>query len=212
MQKVEGSSPFIRFVSLSIPPRSALSATAAVVAMAITPAILGGCGSSGEATSTAATRAASTGCVATTYRCVRVELTSEFPDALTVDIGGAEQGDQLLTLAPGETVKVTGYTSRGGATDLTGFIWIASKADSWDAAPGDARMVMKSRNPAIGTPCLGFHLMGPAKVTWCQKIAQPSEGARSEVYRYDAGWSVARWERLRNTTNFVEFKATIRPT
>ena len=210
MQKVEGSSPFIRFVSPPIPPRSALAA--AVIAMAITPVILGGCGSSGDATSAPTTRAASTGCVATTYRCVRVELTSEFPEALTVDVGGAEQGDQLLTLAPGETVKVTGYTSRGGATDLIGDIWIASKADSWDAAPGDARMVMKSRNPIIGTPCLGFHLLGPAKVTWCQKIAQPSVGARSEVYRYDAGWSVARWERLRNTTNFVEFKATIRPT
>ena len=84
---------------------------------------------------------------------------------------------------------------------------MAKRRESRGAVPG-----LQSVATAIGTPCLGFHLMGPAKVTWCQKIAQPSEGARSEVYRYDAGWSVARWERLRNTTNFVEFKATIRPT
>ncbi|MFM8829291.1 MAG: hypothetical protein ACKOGE_08475, partial [Actinomycetota bacterium] len=119
--------------------------------------------------------------MATTYRCVRVEITSQFPEALTLDIAGADQGDQRLTLAPGGTVKVTGYTNRGGATDLIGDIWIASKADSWEAAPGNARMVMKSRNPAIGTPCLGFHLMGPAKVTWCAKISEPSAGTRSEV-------------------------------
>ena len=210
MQKVEGSSPFIRFVSPLIPPRSALAA-AALVATASCSVLLGGCGSSGDAPAPATERSASTGCVATTYRCVRVEITSEFPEALTLDIYGEEQGDQLFTLAPGSTVKVTGYSSRGGATDLVGFIWIAAKADSWEAAPANARMVMKSRNPAIGTPCLGFHLMGPAKLTWCAKIAQPSPGTRSEVYQYDAGWSMPRWERLPNSTNFVEFKATIRP-
>ena len=209
MQKVEGSSPFIRFVSFPIPLRPVGAATV-LAAVALAPVVVGGCGSSGDATAST-TRAASTGCVATTYRCTRVQITNALSQSVAFDVWGAEQGDQRLTLAPGATGTVTGYNSRGGGDQLVGDIWLPAKAETWDAAPANARMVMKARNPMIGTPCLGFHLQGPAKLLWCVKISEPAAGATSAVQRYDAGWSTVSWQRLPNTTNFIEYTATVRP-
>ena len=197
------------------PPRVSLKRRVVIAGALLSgvSALLTGCGSSGENAASTPTRAASatsTPCATSVYRCTRITFTNATPEPLTLVAYGRDQGNQRLTLEPGATRQVTGYTSTGGAQDLLGEIWIAAKGDTWDAVPEDARMGFTARNPQVGRPFLGFDIWWgiESSAVW---MSQPAAGVAPAVHTYDAGWSVVRFQRDRDTTHFVEFAARISP-
>ena len=190
-----------------VSPRRRIVIAGALLAFA--PVLVAGCGSSDAAVSTV-TRSASATCASSVYRCTRITFTNATAEPLTVVAYGRDQGDERLALDPGATRQVTGYTSKGGAQDLLGEIWISAKGDTWEAVPEDARMGFTARNPQVGRPFLGFDIWWgiESSAVW---MSQPAKGATPAVHTYDAGWSVVRFQRDRDTTHFIEFAARITP-
>ena len=75
-------------------PRRSLATAALAVAL---PLLAWGCGSASEST-TETTRAASTGCPSSVYRCVLVAFTNDLQEAVTVRADGKELGTTTLEL------------------------------------------------------------------------------------------------------------------
>lgn len=176
-----------------------VATTVLATALVVLPLLAWGCGSSGGNAATA-TRAAAGGCVSDVYRCVRVTFTNDLSFSLLVMGNGRGQGKQELDLTPGASGALTGYTTTIGAYDLTGRIRPTDQPD--------LGLAFFARNPQVGYPCMGLARAISKKT--CVQLAQPGSGARRTV-RVMADWAEVTYTREANSTDFVEFRARIRP-
>ena len=177
----------------------------ATAALAVTlPLLAWGCGSASEST-TATTRAASTSCPSSVYRCVLVAFTNDLPEAVTVRADGKELGMTTLELAPGASGVIRGWSSGALAKfDIEGNVY-RTEVPSLKAP-------FQLMNPSVGRPCMGIVARAAdLRANTCVGASQPGSSSH-RVMSSDIGWAKVAYQREPDTTNFVQFVARILPT
>ena len=179
-------------------PRRFLATAALAVAL---PLLAWGCGSASEST-TETTRAASTSCPSSVYRCVLVAFTNDLQEAVTVRADGKELGMTTLELAPGASGVIRGWSSGALAKfDIEGSLNRVNEPT--------AQAYFQLMNPSVGRPCMGVAVK--LTHTMCPGASQPGSSSHT-VMTSDVGWAKVNYQREPDTTNFVQFVARILPT